>query len=177
MTASENGLNFIKREEGCILHAYKDSVGIPTIGFGNTFYLNGTPVKMGDKITQIQADELIHKLVPKFSIPLDKLVQSGVVLTQNQYDALLSLSWNIGTGGFETSTLYKKVQSNPNDFRLTDVSQIPVEWLKNQILIIEKRKFINTIEYSFLIWNKAGGKNNIDLYRRRQREYNLYKTK
>ena len=60
------GLGLIKKFEGCKLSAYLCPAGLVTIGYGNTFYKNGTKIKLGDKITQQQADELLMDLIPQY---------------------------------------------------------------------------------------------------------------
>ena len=66
---SEAGLKFLKNNEGCILHPYRDSVGIATIGIGNTFYEDGSRVKMTDHpITEIRAMELFKWVLRQFEL-------------------------------------------------------------------------------------------------------------
>ena len=114
MKISENGLNLIKQFEGLSLKPYLDAVNIPTIGFGNTFYENMTKVTMQDvEITEERADSLFNFLVTtKFVSVVNRLVI--VDINQNQFDALVSFVYNIGSGNFEKSTLLKKV--NQSDF-------------------------------------------------------------
>lgn len=99
----------------------RDVVGIWTIGWGNTRYENGTAVKQGDVITQRQADDLFAYYVDEdFAPAVDSLVGNDVVLTQQQFEALVSLTYNIGTQAFSTSTLLKKVKVDPNDPTIRD---------------------------------------------------------
>lgn len=114
MKISENGLNLIKQFEGISLVPYLCPAGIPTIGYGNTFYENMKKVTMQDEsITRERADFLFNFLVTtKFVSVVNRLVI--VDLTQNQFDALVSFVYNIGSGNFEKSTLLKKV--NQSDF-------------------------------------------------------------
>lgn len=104
MTPSENALNLIKRFESCSLHAYPDPGshdGRPiTIGWGHT----GSSVTHGMQITRGTADMLltIDLLTPAKAL-------RGLAVNQNQYDALVSLIFNIGVGAFETSTLKKRL--------------------------------------------------------------------
>ena len=92
--------------EGLRLKAYKCSAGVPTIGFGNTFYEDGTKVKMTDSITLERARSLFDILLPKYEkIVLNKIKRT---LKQNEFDALVSHTYN--TGG--SSTLFKLVNSN-----------------------------------------------------------------
>lgn len=116
MKTSVNGINLIKKFEGCKLNAYPDpgTGGDPwTIGYGNTFYSDGTKVKKGDKITQKQAEELLLMLLPRYEKIVIKNIKKP--LTQNQFDALVSFCWN--TGGSET--LFKMIneQKSNDDIR------------------------------------------------------------
>ena len=114
MKISENGLNLIKQFEGLSLKPYLDAVNIPTIGYGSTFYENMKKVTMQDEsITRERADFLFNFLVTtKFVSVVNRLVI--VDINQNQFDALVSFVYNIGSGNFEKSTLLKKV--NQSDF-------------------------------------------------------------
>ena len=106
MKTSEEGKDLIKKFEGVRLKAYKCSAGVPTIGFGNTFYEDGVKVKMSDSITLERARILFDMLLPKY----EKIVLNKVkrVLKQNEFDALVSHTYN--TGG--SSTLFKLVNAN-----------------------------------------------------------------
>lgn len=111
MKVSENGKKLIKQFEGCKLKAYQHPGDVPTIGYGNTFYEDGTKVKLGDKITQERADELFPLILKQFEEGVDKLV----TVNQNQFDALVSFAYNLGLGSLKKSTLLKKVKANPCD--------------------------------------------------------------
>ena len=102
MTTSDNGKVFIQGFEGCKLQAYKCPAGIWTIGYGNTYYEDGTKVKDGDKITIERAKQLFNLLLPKY----ENIVKSRikVLLNQNQFDSLVSFAYN--TGGSDTLFLY-----------------------------------------------------------------------
>src|SRR6195952_311494 len=89
--------DFIVKHEGCKLTAYQDSAGIWTIGIGTIMYENGTHVKQGDVITRDRADELLLEEVLKKAHGIDAALAS-VNLNQNQYDALLSFTYNEGIG-------------------------------------------------------------------------------
>ena len=114
MKISENGLKLIKKFEGLSLKPYLDAVNIPTIGFGNTFYENMKKVTLQDEtITEERADSLFNFLVTtNFVNVVNRLVI--VDINQNQFDALVSFVYNLGSGNFEKSTLLKKV--NQEDF-------------------------------------------------------------
>jgi len=137
----------IKKFEGCKLKAYLDSVGVPTIGYGATYYKDGSKVKMGDKMTQQEADDLLQFDIQEFSSHVKGLVKSTI--NDNQEDALISFAYNVGLNKLKKSTLLKKVNANPND---------------------------ETIQQEFEKWDKAGGVVLPGLLRRRKSEAYLYFT-
>lgn len=140
MKISLNGLNLIKEFEGLELKAYKDSVGVVTIGYGST----GPHVSMGMTITKEQAEQLLKKDLERFEKGVPTLVK--VPLNQNQFDALVSFSFNLGLGNLKSSTLLKKL--NAKDY----------QGAANEILR----------------WNRAGGKVLNGLTRRRIAERDLF---
>lgn len=113
MKISQKGIDLIKSFEGCSLTAYQDIVKVWTIGYGNTYYKDGSKVKAGDKITQAQAEDGLLNLLPKYEDPINNYcAENGITLNQNQYDALVSLRWNIGNvkaqlDAFKAGTLNK----------------------------------------------------------------------
>ena len=141
---NEKGKTLIKTYEGLRLEAYKCSAGVPTIGYGATFYENGTKVKMSDVITKERAEQLFEYHIKLFSDKVSKVVP---VLNCNQFSALVSFAFNVGIGNFKNSTLLKKVKVNPDDV---------------------------SIGAEFLRWNKAGGKEIKGLTTRRNAEKELY---
>lgn len=145
MKLNKEGADIIKSFEGCKLKAYQCSAKKWTIGYGNTFFEDGTPVKIGDAISQQKAEELFEIIANEFAEKVSKLVTSMVTL--NQFGALVSFAYNCGVVNLLKSTLLKKVNANPND------PSIRVEFMK---------------------WNKAGGKVLAGLTRRREAEANLY---
>jgi lysozyme len=101
---SRNGLDFIKRWEGCRTNAYKCPAGVWTIGYGHT-----KDVKPGMMISHGQADELLLEDLKGFE---DVVRQSvTVALNQNQFDALVSFTFNVGKGAFKSSTLLRLLNS------------------------------------------------------------------
>lgn len=96
--------------EGCRLKAYRCPAGVLTIGYGHT----GPDVTEGMTITAAQAVALFNTDIDKFARSVEASFQ-GVPLKQKQFDALVSLAYNIGLGGLKKSTLYKKVMANPDD--------------------------------------------------------------
>jgi lysozyme len=127
MTPDKSFFDFIREREACKLQSYQDSAGIWTIGVGSILYEDGSHVKQGDVITQDQADKLLAGEVSKKCHSLDAAL-AGVNLNQNQYNALVSFTYNVGIGALLSSTLLKKVKANPSD---------------------------PTIRDSFMVWDKA----------------------
>ena len=149
MKLSDKGYDLIKRFEGYSDRPYKCPAGISTIGYGNTYYPNGTKVKITDKqITREYANEILAHTADEFAADVLKLVKTNI--TVNQLNALTSFAYNVGMGNFQKSTLLKLVNINPND------AMIAKEFLK---------------------WNKAAGKELKGLTNRRIAESALYFTK
>ena len=145
MKVSETGVRLIAKYEGFRSSPYLDPVGIPTIGYGNTFYPDNTRVKMTDKpITEERARELLRDIVDGFEREVSKLMRE---VNQNQFDAVLSFVYNLGITNFKKSTLLKRINNNPSD---------------------------PDIAYQFSQWNKAGKKVLLGLTRRRKAEAELY---
>lgn len=144
MKTSIKGEEFIVREEGEKLKAYQDAVGIWTIGVGHTGFVDGTPVVKGLTITQAKSRDILRKDLNRF----EKAINDGVKvsLSQHQFDALVSLAFNIGEGAFLRSTLLKKL--NVSDFK--------------------------GAAEQFLAWKNAGGRP--ILLNRRKREKHLFET-
>ena len=114
MKISEDGKDLIKLFEGVRLKAYKCSAGVPTIGFGNTYYPNGDKVKMGDTITLEEARDLFDDLIVRY----ERIVNSKlkVDVKQNEFDALVSHTYN--TGG--STTLFKLVNMEADKEKIKD---------------------------------------------------------
>ena len=91
MKISETGLDLIKSFEGCRLTAYQDSVGVWTIGWGHT-----KGVYKGQKITQAQADNLLKEDMIIYENKVNKY-NNKYDFNQNQFDALTSFAYNIGS--------------------------------------------------------------------------------
>ena len=125
MKISQKGIELIKQFEAFKANPYIDAVGVPTIGYGVTYYLDGRKVTMKDQaITEQQASLLLESLIEK---DFARFVPTNV--NQNQFDALCSLVYNIGVGAFTKSTLYKKVLANPND---ESIKQEFLKWNKGR---------------------------------------------
>ncbi len=144
MQVSTAGINLICSFEGKRLIAYDDGVGVWTIGFGTTIYPNGIKVKRGDTCTTEQAKAYMAHDLKKFESAVNSAVT--MLINQNQFDALVSLAYNIGTGAFKESTLLKKL--NAKDYKGAAAQ--------------------------FDVWNKGGGKVMQGLVNRRAVERKLF---
>lgn len=112
MNTSDKGINLIKKYEGCKLYAYRDSVGVLTIGYGTT-----KGVKAGMSITQQQAESFLKRDI----VPLEKVLNSmNINFTQGQFDALISFQYNLGAANFKSSTMYKYIVARKSDLEITD---------------------------------------------------------
>lgn len=110
MKTSEKMKTQMRQFEGCRLDAYKDAVGVLTIGYGHT----GSDVTEGQTITLQRAAELFDSDLEKFEKGVEKLT-AGVTIKQCQFDALVSFSYNVGTNALKTSTLLRKLLKDPDD--------------------------------------------------------------
>ena len=136
---SENGIELIKSFEGRRLVAYQDSVGVWTIGYGHT-----KTAHEGRLIIKSTADRLLAEDLAEFEKYVDTYVT--VALTQNQFDALVSWTYNLGPGNLQESTMLKKLNAG-------DYAAVPDEIRR---------------------WNKAGGEVLEGLVRRREAEAELF---
>lgn len=150
MNISNKGLELIKKFEGFYPNPYKDPVGIPTIGYGFTYYLpNRNKVNLSDApISRQEADKMLLEILKGYENDVKRLVKTK--LNQNQFDALVSFTFNLGATNLSKSTLLKKVNIDPNDKSISD---------------------------EFPKWNKAGGSPLKGLTRRRLAESELYFSK
>ena len=115
MKTSQKGIDLIVSFEGFSAKPYLDSAGIPTIGYGNTYYPGGKKVNMKDpEITKERGAELFAAVLPTY----EKIVNSKVkvALTQNQFDALVSHTYN--TGG--SDTLFSLINRKAADSEIKD---------------------------------------------------------
>ncbi|CAH5882731.1 lysozyme [Enterobacter hormaechei] len=144
MQTSEKGIALIKQFEGCKLTAYQDSVGVWTIGYGWTQPVDGKPIRAGMTIKQETAERLLKTGLVSYESDVSRLVKVGV--TQGQFDALVSFTYNLGARSLSTSTLLRKL--NAGDYA--------------------------GAADEFLRWNKAGGKVINGLTRRREAERALF---
>lgn len=140
MRISETGLDLIRYFEGLRLTAYQDAVGVWTIGYGST----GPHVTPGLTITAEEAESLLRHDVARFEEGVDEVVK--VSLSQDEFDALLSFSFNLGLGNLRQSTLLRKL--NAGDFAAA--------------------------ASEFKRWNRAGQRILAGLTRRREAEARLF---
>jgi lysozyme len=147
MKTGERGLKLIKEFEGCKLKAYQCPAGVWTIGIGSTHYGDGTPVTKNRTLpNEAAAIALLAATIGQY----EKAVNAtGVELTQNEFDALVSLTYNIGAGNLASSTLVKMLKAGD------DKAEIAKQFLR---------------------WDKAGGKPLAGLTRRRNAEAELFLT-
>ena len=147
MKMSKNGINLIKEFEGFRSKPYLDSVKVATVGYGSTFYLDGSTVKMTDKeISEVDALALLQKVADGFVEQVTKVVKTP--LTQNEVDAIACFTYNVGVKAFSDSTMLKKLNKGDKQGASSE----------------------------FLRWNKAGGKELKGLTRRREAEQKLFLT-
>lgn len=146
MKLNQLGIKLMHKFEGCVLKAYLCPAKVWTIGYGNTYYEDGSKVKQGDVITQQRAEELFTNICNKDFVPKVKALLKKE-LNENQFSALVSFAYNVGIANLKTSTLLKMVNVNPND---------------------------PTIANQFMRWNKAAGKVLKGLTARREEEAKLY---
>lgn len=146
MKTGKSGVDIIKTFEGFKSKPYLCPAKIPTIGYGATHYGNGVKVKLTDKpITEAQATDLLTAMLAQYEAQVNRVLKRE--LNQNQYDALVSFTYNLGGGALSKSTLMKKVNANPCDA---------------------------SIKNEFAKWVNAGGVPLKGLVRRRAAESDLY---
>lgn len=142
MKISEKGIDLIKGFEGFRAKPYLCSAGVPTIGYGSTYYENGDKVSLEDTaISEIEAEELFKTTLKKY----ERSVTNALIVSvfQYEFDALVSLCYNIGSSNFSKSTLVKMLNEGEAPIDVAD---------------------------QFLRWNKAGGKVVNGLTTRREAE-------
>lgn len=146
MKTSDRGIAIIKQHEGVRLTAYADPVGVLTIGYGHTSAAGAPEVTRGMKITQAGADTILRQDLAKFERYVTDAVK--VPLNQNEFDALVSWTFNLGPGNLRSSTLLRKLNAG-------DRAGAADEFLK---------------------WTKAGGKTLPGLVKRREAERALFRA-
>ena len=139
MKTGNKGIELIKHFEGCELYAYKSPAGVWTIGYGHT-----KGVEPGMQITDEDAHNMLVEELVEYESYINKLVTVG--LNQNQFDAMVSWVYNLGSANLQASTLLKVLNAG-------QYGEVPAQMLR---------------------WNKAGGKVLECLTRRRQAEADLF---
>ncbi len=138
------GYDLIREFEGLRTHAYRDAVGVWTIGYGHTSAAGAPEVKCGMVITRNEANEILRTDVETFAEGVRNHVK--VNLSSAQFSALVSFAYNVGLGSFARSSVLKAV--NAHDF--------------------------DAIPRRLALWNKAGGRTLPGLIRRRAAEAALF---
>jgi lysozyme len=139
MKTSEEGVALIRHFEGCELEAYLCPANVWTIGYGHTL-----GVKEGDAIDQEAAEALLIEDLEEFEGYVREATE--IELTQNQFDALVAWTYNLGPGNLKESTLLNRVNYGP-------ISDVPMQIKR---------------------WTKAGGKELPGLVKRRAAEAALW---
>lgn len=101
---NQEGLELIKVFEGCELKAYRDAVGVLTIGYGST----GGHVKAGMTITRVEAEQLLREDLQRFEVGVDQRL-GDIEVTDNQFSAMVSLAFNIGLANFSGSSVLRRI--------------------------------------------------------------------
>lgn len=145
---NDAGLALIKQYEGFKSEPYLDAVSKPTIGFGSTFYADGTPVTMQDSpIDEDTASQLLQDLLDKNFCPkVESLIK--VTVNDNQYSAIVCFAYNVGLGNLQQSTLLRCLNAK--------------NW--------------KDAANEFMRWNHAGGKVLAGLTARRKAESELFSS-
>jgi len=107
------GIDFIKRWEGFESKPYKDTGGVPTIGYGTTYYPNGQRVTMEDPpVSLFRAETYLRINLKNYIRAVNSFTRDD--LTQNQFNALVSFCYNVGEKAFKKSTLLRLINEDPN---------------------------------------------------------------
>jgi len=146
MKTSANGLALIKKFEGLRTKAYRDAVGVWTIGYGHTSMAGAPKVTPGLVITESEAESILRRDLVQY----EKAVEAALVRspTQNQFDAMASFCFNVGPANFRKSSILRHFNQG------------------------DSRKAAD----AFSLWTKAGGKVLPGLVRRRAEERQLFLT-
>lgn len=142
-------LALIHHFEQCRLNAYRDAVGVPTIGWGMTYYPDGSRVQMGDRITQDEADDMFAQILERdFAGPVRNALGDAQT-SPAQFGSMCALAYNIGVKGFTGSSVLRRHRASASDAEVTK---------------------------AFQMWTKAGGRVLNGLVRRRNAEAALYRS-
>jgi lysozyme len=156
MKMSQNGTQLLAEWEGFETEVYDDAAGLPTIGVGHLLTQNereggkitikGQAVDYKQGLSEQEVLDLLAQDLERFEAAVNSAVQVG--LNQNQFDALVSFAFNVGTQAFQSSTLLKKLNQGLYD-------EVPAQLRR---------------------WNKAGGKVIQGLINRREKEIVLWQS-
>ena len=136
---SDNGLKFLMNNEGVVLKPYLDTKGIPTIGVGNTFYEDGSKVKMTDPpITEKRAMELFRWILKQYELAVYSNTRDDI--NQNQFDSLVSFTYNVGVNAFKNSTLLKRINANASQQSITNAFMM---WNKPKEIIGRRKREVD----------------------------------
>jgi len=138
------GIELIKQFEGWRSRAYRDAVGVWTIGYGHTAMAGSPRPVQGMRISKIVGEQLLKRDLVKYERAVNNAVT--VDINQNQFDALVSFCYNVGPGNLNKSSVIKRV----NERRFSEVPD------------------------RLMLWNRAGGKVLLGLTRRRKAEGALF---
>lgn len=145
MKTSDKGLSLIQQFEGFRAKPYKCPAGVPTIGYGATYYPDGRRVTMADKpVSEADATTMLRAMLTSYEAGVDRYV--SVPLTQGQFDALVSFAYNLGLSALKSSTLLRLLN-------LRDYAGAAAQFGR---------------------WNRAGGKVLPGLTRRREAERQMF---
>jgi lysozyme len=144
LALSALGLTSVAVHEGYRGAAYDDGVGVQTVGFGTTQHADGAPVQSGDTTTPTRALIALHHHTERDQAQMRRCI-GEVPLYQYEWDAFVSLTYNIGWPAFCRSTLVRKLKQTPPDY-----ANACAEILR---------------------WNRAGGRVLPGLVTRREAEY------
>ena len=142
MNISQEGISLIKKFEGCKLEAYKCAAGVWTIGYGHT-----KDVKEGNSITKEDAESMLVHELQEYCNDVDIAVK--VDLKQNEFDSLVSWTYNLGPTNLNSSTMLRVLNEGKHD-------EVPAQMKR---------------------WNKASGQVKEGLVRRREAEALLFQEK
>lgn len=146
LTVSALAVAIIAAHEGFRSRAYDDGAGVQTVGFGTTAHEDGRPVRPGDAITPERATILLARHADRIGREIAACI-GDVPLAQHEFDAFVSLAYNIGAGAFCRSTLLKRLKQTPPDYAGAC--------------------------REILRWTRAGGRELPGLVKRRRAEYAL----
>ena len=144
MKTSDAGRHFIEGWEGLYLHTYNDGVGVPTIGYGHTTAAGPPAVHYGMVITKDQADQFLAADLASVELDVEHNVKP--ILNQNQFDAIVSFTYNLGVGNLRRSNVLRAINSG----------------------------HFGEVPHDMLAWDRGGGHFMLGLYRRRVAEGALF---